>query len=144
MYIIDVIDNLDIMPNTYNDVIRFSKLHSWYKHFGEGQLNYPALFIGQEPRMHITGQEQYTDITNDNYHWCIIPEYLLDTYVCKIDDLYIGPIPNELKLVLKRFPIVLDRYFGSRHSDSVRQIEECERVCVNFWKYIPDLYIENN
>lgn len=143
MYIGDVIGNLNSMPNTYNDIIRFSQMHSWYKHFGEGRLNYPVLFTGQEPCQNIPGQEKYTDDNEDNYHWRIIPEHALDTYDCKIGDLYIGPVPKELKLVMKRFPVVLDRYFGSRHPDSSRQIEECERVCVNFWKYIPDLYIEN-
>ena len=123
-----VLDSNSKMPDPTKDIIRFSKLHSWYKHLGKFEKAYPLLAQGEEPRYDF--DPSYTDLNQNNFHWRIILEYNMTDYKIMMPDGNCVQISDDVMSFMKRFPIYLNNTFSP---DANFQILNCQQMCNEFW-----------
>lgn len=134
-YVKEILENNSVMPDPSPDILRFSELHSWYKHLPNFVKAYPLLIKGEERR---NDQDScFGDANQNNYHWRFIFEDDLGSWVVsyKIKDItvdetkeyddeelyditYINP---EIIKIIKKHPI----YFSNRLSPS-----ECDPLAI--------------
>ena len=101
-----------VLPDPLQDIKRFSKLHSWYKHLEEPTVFYPFLLQGEQPR---NGLSEQAD--ERHMHWYFLNEEDLDLFG---DD--------SLKSFIIKFQIVFTKEFGSR--DDTSQVAQANNTCV--------------
>ena len=141
-YIDFVFDQNETMPPCEEDILRISRLHSWYKHLVGGVKAYPLLLQGEEPRYSF--DTRFTDPNKKNFHWRIIMDYHMNDYGIMIENngIYVQ-IPEKLKDLMKKFPIALDENFLPFDIEkSIMQRKECAIQCEKFWKELCILKIQ--
>lgn len=158
-------------PNSFQDIERFSILHSWYKHLpslkqGKVQIYYTFLYYGEEPRYsqhpsytivdYITGELLNKDQKKQiqlQYHWWFIDQYGLNEQkelnqlqkIQVLDDEqesnWLG-LPLEMINIIEKYPIYLNNQFGQGEKElNIFQKQIALYSCNSIWK---ELIYQNN
>lgn len=132
-YVKFVFDNNSQMPDPEKDILRFSDLHSWYKHLDNFNIAYPLLLRGEEPRYSF--DPNFDDKDQLNFHWRIVFEHNLSYYNIVMNDTEEpNNIPDDIIKFMKQFPIYLDNDFCPSNDPKSRFLRHiCKKMCENFW-----------
>ncbi len=128
-YINFVFKNNQKMPLCRDDIERFADLHSWYKKLSGGYIVYPLLLCGEEARYDF--DPKFTDENQNNFHWTMVFESDIDIYDIKTEQDDYSKIPEQLKILMKKYPVALDCSFSSSNE---LKINQCISKCEQFWE----------